>query len=98
MNDQIKNVCNPDTCSAHMYVEEAVKALEGIARKLSEGQTEIRVHLAKLSENSESVSRLHSRIDALEDKIEVQQKFVYKLIGGISVAVFVIPLIVGHFI
>jgi len=90
--------CSSETCSAHQYVEEAVRALEGIAEKLSEGQTEIRIHLAKLSENMESVARLHKRIDSLEAKVEHQGVFMYKLLGGAIVLSVLLPPIIEHWL
>ncbi len=85
-----------ELCSAHKYVEESVKALEGIARQLSEGQTEIRINLARLTENMESVSRLHDRIDVFEAKMEDQQRFIYKLIGGLIVISIGLPLVLRY--
>lgn len=64
--EEILRVCNPQDCKTHEYVVSVFDRLEGIVSKLAESNHSLELSIVKITENMDSVRRLHDRIDNIE--------------------------------
>lgn len=92
------------TCAAHPQYEVMVQSLKEGMRDLRTGQTEMQMTLVQLTENLKGLERLERRVDKLEAKHQVDEKyqgdqidelrrFMYKITGAIAVISVLAPLV-----
>lgn len=82
--------CDPQHCSSHEYMERTMDRLESISDRLTRGQQEI-IGVIK------DVTRLGERVGNLENNQDEIKKYMYKVIGVVSVAAFIMPLVITWF-
>ncbi|MBV5342720.1 hypothetical protein JZU68_03585 [bacterium] len=63
-------VCDPRDCKTLEYVGGVIDKLESIVGRLADSQHAMELNVAKLTENMDTVRRLHDRLD----KVEVSQE------------------------
>lgn len=66
MGKEMLRVCDPKDCKTHEYVVSVFDRLEGLVSKLADGQHNLELNIVKLTENMDTVKRLHDRMDSME--------------------------------
>jgi len=89
--------CDASNCPTQDYVEQVLGDFTKIADKLTEGQVQMQVHLARLTESLSGIKRLDDDLGKLEDKVDQNSQMLWKVVGGVSVIALVAPIIVGNF-
>jgi hypothetical protein len=101
------NECSPQTCQYHVLTESVISDLKDAVQKLMEGQEQMRTTLIQLAESFRSIERLEARVGKMEDmvlqkdkdqdkKIEELRAFMYKVTGVVTVALAIVPAIIGY--
>ena len=81
------DICESSHCKSHEHVEKTMERLQVISDRLSTGQAEI---IAVVRD----VSRLGERIEKLESKQDEIRTYMWKIMGVVGAAAFIIPLAV----
>jgi archaellum component FlaC len=84
-----KTTCESEHCSSHQYMERTMDRLEEISADLTKGQREI-IGVIK------DVSRLGERVEKLEGNQDEIRKWMFKVMGVVTVAAFIVPLVVTY--
>jgi len=69
ITDEVK-ICDPRDCKTLEYVGGVIDKLENIVGRLTDSQHAMELNVVKLTENMDTVKRLHDRLD----KVEVTQE------------------------
>ena len=89
--------CDPSNCSATAYIEKVLGDFTGIAEKLTEGQVQMQINLAKLTEAMGGIKRLDGDLTKLEDKVDKNSQVLWKVVGVGMALAMVIPLVIQNF-
>ena len=90
--------CDTSNCPTQDYVEQVLGDFTGIANKLSEGQMQMQVSIARLGENIKGIKGISDDLSKLEDKVDKNSQMLWKVVGGVSVVALVAPILIGKFI
>ena len=90
--------CDATNCTAHAQVEQVLGDFTSIAEKLSDGQLQMQLSIARLGENIKGIKSISEDLGKLEDKVDKNSQLLWKVVGGVSVVALVAPVIISKFL
>ncbi len=90
--------CERSDCPIKSDVDNVLNDFTRLAEKLTNGQVQMQLNLAKLTEAIGGIKRIDGDVNRLEDKVDKNSQMLWKVVGIFSACATVIPIAVGIFL